>query len=101
MITSMRLHTAAVIASLVVTRIATAQANQDFSGVWKFNASRSEIRSLPAPPAAFLKVEQGSTSLMLAASSEEFGASATTIYPLDDRSEKAKSANSSTDTRTK
>src|SRR5258705_7010665 len=96
MIRSMRLHSALLIPSLLVIRIATAQSNQDFSGVWKLNASRSEIRGLPTP-AAFLKVEQSATSMMLSASSDESGEPTTSIYPLDERSEKGRG----TDTRTK
>src|SRR6266404_5966914 len=97
MIASMRLHTALVI---LVIRIATAQANQDFSGVWKLNARRSDIRAQPAP-AAFLKVEQSGTSLILSASSEESGTAATSIYPLDERSEKGKGADWTSNTQTK
>jgi type IV secretion system protein VirB10 len=46
------------------------------------NASRSEIRSLPVPPAPFLKVEESATAITLYASTEEGGPSAVMTYPF-------------------
>src|SRR5216683_330147 len=101
MLEFMRLAAAVLITSLLAIRIATAQSDQDFSGVWKLNASRSEVRGLPAPPAVFLTVEQNATTLTLSASSQESDPSTTSIYPLDQRSEKRKGGDSTTDTKTK
>ncbi len=88
-------------ASLLIALIASAQSDQSFSGVWKLNPARSEIRNLPTPPNPFLKVEQSGTALTLFASSQEGGAPTISTYPLDQRTEKRQFGNITTSTMTK
>ena len=75
-----------------LVNICTAQPDSGFSGIWKLNAERSEIRALPAPPSPVLKVEQNAKTLAIAG-----GLS----YPLDGRTEKRQSGNSTTNIVTK
>lgn len=42
-----------------------ADAERDFSGSWKLDASRSEIRSLPTPPAKSLEIKQDEALLRI------------------------------------
>src|SRR5258707_1550327 len=88
-------------ASLLMVLVAAAQSDQSFSGVWKLNPARSEIRNLPTPPNPFLKVEQSGTALTLFASSQQDGAPTVSIYPLDQRTEKRQVGNINTSTMTK
>jgi type IV secretion system protein VirB10 len=82
--------------------VAIAQSDRDFSGLWKLNFSRSEVQSLPSPPDPFLKVEQNTTTLTVAGSSQESGGvSTSSIYPLDGRTEKRQVGDSKTNTVTK
>src|SRR6266404_5729485 len=96
----MRLLSEVLITSLLAVQIAAAQSDRDFSGPWKLNLSRSDVRGLPAP-APFLKVEQSGATLTLVASSDETGPSTLSIYPLDDRSEKRQTGDSTTNTKSK
>jgi len=93
----MRLFAAFVLVVLAVS----AQSDPGFSGVWKLDPARSEIRNLPAPPDPFLKVEQSDTALTLRASSQENSAPTISVYPLDQRTEKRRVGNISTSTQTK
>ena len=77
---------------LALVNICTAQPDSGFSGIWKLNAERSEIRALPAPPSPVLKVEQNAKTLAIAG-----GLS----YPLDGRTEKRQAGNSTTNIVTK
>jgi hypothetical protein len=79
----------------------SAQSDSGFSGVWKFNPSRSGVRDLPSPPDPFLKVEESKTSLSVAGSSQDGGASSIAVYPLDGRTESRKIADSKMSTVTK
>src|SRR5258708_28716925 len=97
----MRLFMAVLTASFMAVQIGTAQSDEGFSGLWKFNPARSEVRNLPAPPALFLKVEQDGKELTLFSSSEEGGPSTRSIYRLDGRSEKTQIGNVTTNTVTK
>src|SRR5216684_77330 len=87
--------------SLLIVLIASAQSDQGFSGAWKLNRERSEIRNLPVSPDPFLKVEQSGTALTLLASSQEGGAPTISTYPLDQRTEKRQVGNITTSTVTK
>ncbi len=87
--------------SILVVLAASAQSDPGFSGVWKLDRTRSEIRNLPASPDPFLKVEQSGTALTLRASAEENGASTNSVYPLDQRTEKRQVGNITTSTITK
>src|SRR5258708_19259115 len=88
-------------ASLLMVVVASAQPDQGFSGVWKLNRARSEIRNLPVAPDPFLKVEQSGTALTLFASSQEDAAPTISTYPLDQRTEKRQVGNIATSTVTK
>jgi type IV secretion system protein VirB10 len=61
----------------------SAQSNSGFSGKWKLNPSRSEIRNLPTPPAPFLNVEESGAGLTVSAASQETGPFSTAKYPLN------------------
>src|SRR5260370_14535776 len=87
--------------SLLIVLIASAQSDQGFSGAWKLNRERSEIRNLPVSPDPFLRVEQSGTALTLFASSQEGGAPTISNYPLDQRTEKRQVGNITTSTVTK
>src|SRR5258708_24109130 len=97
----MRLFMAVLTASFMAVQLGTAQSDEGFSGVWKFNPARSEVRNLPAPPAPFLKVEESAKALTFFSSSEEGGPSTRSAYRLDGRSEKAQTGNVTTNTVTK
>jgi hypothetical protein len=88
-------------ASLLTVLVVTAQPDQNFSGVWKLNRARSDMRNLPASPDPFLKVEQSGTALTLFASSQENAAPTISTYPLDQRTEKRQAGNITTSTMTK
>jgi type IV secretion system protein VirB10 len=55
----------------------SALAAQDFSGDWNFDAAASEIRGLPAPPDATLKIEQSAKEMTIATPDGPV------VYPLD------------------
>ena len=93
----MRLFVIFILAVLAVN----AQSDSGFSGVWKLDRRRSEIRNLPAPPDPFLKVEQSGTALKLSASSDENSTPTISTYPLDQRTEKRQVGNITTSTVTK
>jgi hypothetical protein len=69
----------------------SALAAQDFSGEWSFDAASSEIRGLPSPPDASLKIEQSAKAMTVATGG------GTAIYPLDGTERK----NAGHSTRTK
>jgi len=87
--------------SLLMVLAANAQSDPGFSGIWKLDRARSEIRNLPAPPDPFLRVEQSGTALTLFASSQQDGAPTVSIYPLDQRTEKRQAGNITSSTMTK
>src|SRR5260370_28458823 len=97
----MRLFMAVLTDSFMAVQIGAAQSDEGFSGLWKFNPARSEVRNLPAPPAPFLKVEQSATALTFFSSSEEGGPSTRSAYRLEGRSEKTRAGNVTIDTVTK
>src|SRR5260370_42632847 len=97
----MRLFKAVLTAFFVAVQIGAAQSDERFSGLWKFNPARSEVRNLPAPPALLLQVEQDGKELTLFSSSEHGGPSTRSIYRLDGRSEKTQIGNATTNTGTK
>jgi hypothetical protein len=97
----MRVSVAAV-AMFILSAVAAAQTDQDFSGVWKFNPAHSEVHGLPVLPDAFMKVEQNAAALTVSGSNQESsGFSAKSIYPLNGKAEKGKLADSTTNTATK
>ncbi len=92
---SMRRFFGILTACVLGVTVAMAQSDRDFSGLWKLNSARSELQNLPAPPDAFLKVEQNATTLTVAGTSQE------SVYPLDGRTEKRQAGDSKTNTVTK
>ena len=89
-------------AFLLGVQIAAAQSEQGFSGLWKLNTARSEIRALPTPPDPFLKVEQTAATLTWSGSLQEGGAITNTwSYSLDGKPEKRQVGDSSANTVTK
>jgi hypothetical protein len=97
----MRLHIAVLTASILAVQVGTAQSGEGFSGQWRLNPARSEVRNLPLPPAPFLKVEQSATALTFFASSEEVGPATPSTYSLNGRAEKRTVGNVTTNTVTK
>ena len=91
----------AVLTASLASQIGTAQSDPGFSGLWKFNPARSEVRNLPVPPDPFLKVEQNATALTISASSAEDGPFTSSTYPLDGTSRKRQVGSTSTNTLTK
>ena len=90
---------AALICALMLT-ISIATAQSDFSGLWKLNSSKSEMRGQPTP-ADFVLIEQTASAVSVSARSEESGPFNTAAYPLDGSNIKRKLAATSFDTRTK
>jgi hypothetical protein len=97
----MRLFNAILLASLLIVGSAIAQGDDGFTGVWRFNSSQSEVRYLPVPPDAILKVEQSSNAMTVMASSQEGGPSVATSYPLDGSSLRKQVGEVSMNTATK
>ena len=79
----------------------SAPSNGSFSGLWKLNVERSEIRSLPAPPDPFLKVEHKASVLEIGASDQESGPLTSYSYPLDGNSAKRRLGDGTANTVTK
>lgn len=87
---------------LLNVQVGFAQSDEGFSGLWRLNPARSDVRDLPAPPDAVLKVEQNARTVTVSGSSQEGGIpSGALIYPLDGRTEKHQLGNSTTNTVTK
>jgi hypothetical protein len=94
----MRFSLAVLTAFFVAGQSGIAQSDGGFSGLWKLNPARSEVRNLPVPHAVFLRVEQSAAALTFYASTEEGGPATPSTYSLNGRSEKRKAANSTLDT---
>src|SRR5260370_20858925 len=84
----MRLIAIIVSTYLLNAGVGSGQTDSGFSGVWKLNTNRSEIKSLPQAPDAFLKVDQSATALTVSASTQQDGPAVTLRYPLDGSSAK-------------
>ena len=91
----MRLFIALLTAFQLATLPGTAQSGLGFTGLWKLNSARSEIRSLPSPPDETLKVEQTATALTVTT------VSLTATYPLDGTAKKRQQGSSTLNTVTK
>jgi hypothetical protein len=97
----MRLFFVFLTTSLLSLQVVTAQPDRGFSGTWKLNPTRSEIR-MPVPPDPFLKVEQTATALTWSGSLQEGGEpTATWRYSLAGQPEKRQVGDSTTNTVTK
>lgn len=88
----MRLWAVILAACLLAAHAGFAQSDGDFSGVWKLNPARSNLRSMPVQPEPLLKVEQSASALTV---------NAATTYPLDGRTVKGRMGSSTTSTATK
>ena len=74
---------------LFALQLAPAQTG-GFSGTWNLNPNKSEVRGMPDPPAAVLKVEESATVMKLSGMTEASGTSGKTVnYPLDGSSLKS------------
>lgn len=68
---------------LLALQLATAQSGS-FSGTWKLNPSKSDLRGMPDPPADVLKAEESATSLKLVGLTQAGETSGKPVsYPLD------------------
>jgi hypothetical protein len=74
---------------------------QSFTGLWRLDTERSEMRGLAAPADIFLKVDHAATSLSVSGGSQEDGPFTLTRYPLDGSPAKTSEAGKSVDIRTK
>src|SRR4051812_45551683 len=93
----MRLILALGIISLFLPEIGTAQTDSGFSGTWNLNSKRSDVRGLPTPPEASLKVEQSAKALTVTGQD----AGSPVVYPLDKTTAKRVAGSSSMSTETK
>ena len=85
----------AVLTASLAVQIGTAQSDPGFSGLWKLNPARSEVRNLPVPPDPFLKVSQSAAALTILAGSGEDGPFTSLKYPLDGTAQKRQVGGSS------
>jgi len=75
---------------------------EGFSGRWRFDPDRSTVRTLPAPPDPFLKIESDATGFRISAASGPDGPwSAPLVYPLDGNSANRRSGDVRFNTVTK
>lgn len=65
-----------------------AQADRDFSGVWRLDSGRSQVQDVSVPPARMLSVSQTKEALTVVVSPEPRAASSTVVCPLDGSSKK-------------
>lgn len=101
MLVIMRRIAALIICAWSCAGVASAQSDSGFAGLWKWNASRSEVRSLPSPPDPFLKVDQNAAALTVGAASQSGGPFVSSKYPLDGTTVTGKSGDSRTSSQTK
>lgn len=97
----MRFTRLLIAASVMAVGVVSAQTTDGFAGTWKLNTSRSEIRTQPVAAAAFLKVEESGSSIVLHAGPGEGGPFTTITYPLKGVEGTAKAGQSTMKTVTK
>ena len=74
----------AALALVIVSPLAAApDPDRDFSGVWILDEQQSDVRALPAPPAALLTITQQDEFIRCTESSQNGGSSATWVYRTD------------------
>ncbi len=78
-----------------------ASAQTNFSGLWKLDSERSEMRGLATPADLYLKVDQTAAAMIVGGGAQETGPFVTSTYPLDGTAAKRTAADSTFDTRTK
>lgn len=72
------------------TQIAAAQdPERNFSGTWRLNAARSDIRSQFEIPSGFLRVTQNASIMTVSASAQEGDAAINIVYPLAGKPERS------------
>jgi hypothetical protein len=90
------------LAFLAVAGPAAAQSDRDFSGSWKLDRARSTNIGAPYVDAqAAFRVDQNATTLTITTDPANGGPAATSIYPLDARSEKYQTGNLQKNSATK
>ncbi len=97
----MRIISMSIIACFLVVATGSAQSDRDFSGTWKLNSKRSNLNEMTVPTDSAIRIEQSPASLTLFGTLQEGGASRTSAYPLDGRSERSKAGASVSTTVTK
>jgi type IV secretion system protein VirB10 len=88
-------------AFLSVVLPAAALDQRDFSGSWRLNPSRSDIRAPWLLPAGSLRVDQTPAALTLSASERENGVATDVLYPLNGSTQKTSVGDSSVSVATK
>jgi hypothetical protein len=73
---------AAIICGFTLLAAQSGFAQTDFSGSWKLNTERSDIRAMPVAPAGFVKVEQSANSLTVTMSEREGAPSTVGVLSL-------------------
>src|SRR4051812_44137644 len=81
--------------------VAAAAVNEDFSGDWRLDRSRSDIRNLPPPADAFVRVQMKPNELVLSFGRDQKGPFTTYIYPLDGSEAKNRAGTAAMSTLTK
>ncbi|HEY4086854.1 MAG TPA: hypothetical protein VGM43_12995 [Bryobacteraceae bacterium] len=76
----------------ICTLPVTAQSERDFSGPWKLDRSRGSITDNSVPADASIRVEQSAASVTVTADPPNGGPASVSIYPLDGRSQKYRTA---------
>jgi type IV secretion system protein VirB10 len=62
---------------------------EDFSGPWRLNPAKSQIRSRFDIPSGFLRITQNASIMTVSASTKEGQPSTTVVYPVDGPAEKS------------
>jgi hypothetical protein len=75
---------------VLATQIGSAQdPERDFSGTWRLNTARSDIRSRFDIPSGFLRITQTASTMTVSASAQEGEPAATIVYPVAGKSERS------------
>jgi hypothetical protein len=64
--------------------------DRDFSGAWKLNPARSDVRTRLDIPSGYLRVTQNAATMTVSASAQEGDVSTTIVYPIGNKSERSK-----------
>lgn len=80
---------------------AAAQPNQNFTGAWRLDASRSRLNDPSVPADSFFRAQQSASSLTLITSLADGRPGPISVYPLDGRSEKYQTGDLQKNTATK
>ena len=86
---------------LITASLGAASNDPDFSGTWTLNSARSQIRSMPLPAAATLRVDQNASGMTAHWSSDSGDKAISSVYPFGSHPQKTNSGGTTTNTVTK